>query len=116
MVSPDGLFGDVNTNWASVYFIASFAENAYLTLLITLRIWIYTHGMNRKSSSLRASGYGRFYRTFCTVFIESAVLCSIVALGGIVTVNDPMNMIWQSLSLPIQVGNFFAMSLIRSID
>lgn len=100
LVSPTGLFGDETTNWASLYFIISFVENAYLTLLITLRISMYTRGTNKALGG--GSGYAHIYATFCTMFIESAALYSVVALGGVVTYNNPMNMIWQSLSLPVQ--------------
>jgi len=100
LVSPTGLFGNETTNWASLYFIVSFVENAYLTVLITLRISIYTHGTNKALGG--GSGYAHIYATFCTMFVESAALYSVVALGAVITYNNPMNMIWQSLSLPVQ--------------
>jgi len=100
LISPDGVFGDQTTSWNSLYFIISFVENAYLTLLIIFRIWIYQRGAKQVLGG--SGGCGRFYATFCTIFIESAALYSVVALGGVVTFNNPMNMVWQSLSLPVQ--------------
>lgn len=100
LISPDGIFGTQTTYRGNLYFIISFVDNAYLTLLITLRIWIYQRGANRALGG--SGGYGQFYATFCVMFIESAALYSVVALGSVVTYNNPMTMVWQSLALPVQ--------------
>lgn len=91
---------DSSVNWASVYFIASFIENAYLTILIALRIFI------RQRRSPRApppkDPYVRMCANICTMFVESAALYSVVALGAVVTYDNAMNMMWQNIFLPVQ--------------
>lgn len=100
MINPMAIFGDPAINWASIYFTASFVENAYLTILITLRIFIRQRRSHRRPPT--DDRYAQMGATLYTMFIESAALYSVVALGAVVTFDNPMNMVWVNLSLPVQ--------------
>jgi len=100
MINPTAIFGNPTINWGSIYFTASFVQNAYLTILITLRIFIRQRKSHRRPST--DNRYTHIGADLYTMFIESAALYSVVALGAVVTFDNPMNMVWANLSLPAQ--------------
>jgi len=93
----------MSLNWTSLYFLSSFVFNFYLTLLISLRIFIF----QRNTRKTVPGRYVELYGTFSTMFIESAVMYSVVALGVVATYNLYSSLVWQSIALPIQSMSSF---------
>jgi len=93
----------MSVNWIAIYFLSSFVFNFYLTLLISLRIFIF----QRNTRKTVPGRYAELYGTFSTMFIESAVMYSVVALGAAATFNSYSSLVWQSIALPIQSMSSF---------
>jgi len=83
-----------------------------MTGLIALRIWIY----QRQAGKILGSHHTKPYTTFMTIFIESAALYSVVALGSVITdsfTNEyayAQLSIWYLITLPTQVCDFIRSS------
>ncbi|THV07198.1 hypothetical protein K435DRAFT_643875 [Dendrothele bispora CBS 962.96] len=94
-----GLFGSITAVFATPFFALSMVLNMVVSLLIMVRIWAY-----RRRGELPSS-YGGKSVSFAAIFVESALLYSIISMLVVVTfsIGHPINQIWLGIAPATQL-------------
>ena len=90
------LYSALPMAYGTSYYVISLSVNILLTILITARLVVYRH----RISKILPSTHGNHYLSLAAIFVESAALYSIIALGFIISyaVNNPINQIFLTMA------------------
>ncbi|PPR03792.1 hypothetical protein CVT24_007472 [Panaeolus cyanescens] len=94
------LYSAVPVAFGTAYYMVSLSVNIVLTILITIRLYLYRRRVNKTLNP----DYGTHYFSLATIIIESAASYSICALMFIVTyaVGHPINQIFLAVASNMQ--------------
>lgn len=87
--------------YGTSYYAISLGVNVILTILITIRLFMY----RRMILDVLPEEHARYYVSLATIMVESAALYSVLALVSIITyaINNPLNQVFLSAASPAQV-------------
>lgn len=96
------LYSSVPVAFGTAYYMVSLSVNIVLTILITIRLYLYRRRVNKTLNP----DYGTQYFSLATIIIESAASYSICAIIFIVTyaVGHPINQIALAVASNMQVS------------